>query len=196
MRRFLLLLVCGALPGLSGTVAAAPIELGVMGYGGYSVPVLQDVSGTDDITGESGSQFGLRAPVKIIPVVTLEPFFATSSYGSRTEEIPEGSGLTYSRDGWDATAFGLNVLLGNTLSPGFKVFPYAGLGTTSLERSGESLDEMTWNFGLGLGFGATSKLAVQLRGDVAMVVTDDTSRKFGSVTLGVQYKLLPWGVAP
>jgi opacity protein-like surface antigen len=172
------------------------VELGVLGYGGYTVPVLQDVTGTDEIFGEDGTQFGLRAPVKLIPVVTLEPYFATSTYGSRTEEIPEGSGLEYSRDGWDATSFGLNVLLGNTLSRGFKVFPYAGIGTTSLERSGESMDETTWNFGLGLGFSATSKLAVQLRGDMAMVVTDETSRKFGSVTLGIQYKLLPWGVTP
>ena len=123
MRRFLFVAMAGVLLGLPGIASSGPIELGIIGYGGYTVPVLQDVSGTDEILGESGTQFGLRAPVKLIPVVTLEPYFAMSSYGTRTEEIPEGSGLTYSRDGWDATAFGLNVLLGNTLSRGFSFFP-------------------------------------------------------------------------
>ena len=62
MRRLLFLFLGGALLGLPGAAAAGPIELGVIGYGGYSVRTLQDVTGTDDVLGESGTQFRLRPP--------------------------------------------------------------------------------------------------------------------------------------
>lgn len=177
---------------LSGTAEAAPVGVSVGLFGGMSIPVLQDVSASSfspsDAFGDTGSQFGIRVPVKAIPVITFEPYYAKSSYKDRTDTI---SGISYTREGFDGTAFGLNAILGRPDGGGFHFFPYVGISKTKLERTNEEINKSGYNFGLGLGISPAPKFSVQVRGDFGMVVTGDTSRKFANANVGLNYSLLP-----
>ncbi len=176
----------------TGTAQAKEIGVGVGVFGGVSWPMLQDVSvssfSPSDAFGESGSQFGIRVPVTAIPVFTLEPYYASSSYGDRSEIF---AGIPYSREGFDGTSFGVNAILGKVDDGRVNFYPYVGLGSYSLERTGEEIDGIGYNFGLGLGISVASKISLQIRGEFDMVPTGDTSRKFGNATLGLNYGLKP-----
>ena len=191
MRR-LLLLALFALPLAAGPAQAGPVGVSVGVFGGLSVPVLQDVSTSSfspsDAFGETGSQYGIRVPVHAIPVVTLEPYYAKSKYKDRDETI---GGITYTREGFDGTSYGLNAILGHPDGSGFKFFPYVGIGKTKLERTGQEINKTGYNFGLGLGMSPARRISVQVRGELAMVATGDTSRKFTNATLGLTYGLTP-----
>ena len=175
----------------SGPAQAAPVGVSVGLFGGMSIPVLQDVSTSSfspsDAFGDTGSQIGFRVPVKAIPVFTLEPYYAKSSYKDRTETI---AGLSYTREGFDGKAYGLNAILGSP-GGGFSFFPFVGISKSKLTRTGEEINKTGYNFGIGLGISPAPKFSIQVRGDVAMVVTGDTSRKFANANVGVNYSLLP-----
>ena len=163
----------------AGAANATGVGAGI--YGGYSFPVLQEDVG-------SGSMYGFRAPISLSSIVTLEPFYASSSLGDVEETF---SGISYTREGFDGTSYGANVLFGNIGGPGFHFYPYAGLGKFKLERTGTDIDEMGYNFGLGFGIGVAPKISLQVRGELEMVKIEDTSRKFGNVTGGVSYSFMP-----
>jgi opacity protein-like surface antigen len=188
----LLMLAMFALLLASGAAQAGPIGVGIGVFGGLSVPILQDVSASSfspgDAFGENGTQLGVRVPVHAIPVVTLEPYYAKASYGDRDETI---GGVTYTREGYDSKAYGVNALLGSPDGPGFHFFPFVGLGKTKLTRSGEEINKTGYNFGFGLGMSPAQKISVQIRSEFSMVVTGDTSRKFGGVNAGITYRLTP-----
>jgi hypothetical protein len=176
MKRILVLVLAGL--ALCAGPAHAEKFLGIMPYGGYSVPIIQQDTG-------SGAIYGLRAPLVVIPVLTLEPFYASSSLGDAEEEL---GGLTYTRTGFDVTAFGLSALLMSS-GEGFRFYPFAGVGSWELDRTGSDIKETGWNFGFGVGIPAGSKISVHLRGELDMIITGDTSRKFGTATLGLNYNL-------
>lgn len=163
----------------AGAAHATGVGVGV--YGGLSYPVIQD-----DV--KSGTLIGFRAPVAIVPMITVEPFYASSSLGDAEETL---GGISYTREGFDSKAYGLNVVLGNPVGMGFRFYPYAGIGKFKLERTGTDIDETGYNVGLGIGIGATPKLSLQIRGELEMVKTGDTSRKFGNATAGLTYSLMP-----
>ena len=163
----------------AGTANATGVGAGV--YGGLSFPVLQEDVG-------SGSIYGLRAPISVSSIITIEPFYASSSLGDVEETF---GGIDYTREGFDQTSYGANVLFGNIGGPGFHFYPYAGLGKFKLERAGTDIDEIGYNFGLGFGIGVAPKISLQVRGELEMVKIEDTSRKFGNVTGGVSYSFMP-----
>jgi hypothetical protein len=166
----------------AGSVHASPIGAGVGVYGGLSIPLIQDDVG-------SGSLFGIRVPVRAIPIVTIEPYYLSSSLGDAEEEI---GGTKFKREGFDHTGIGVNAILGSVGGVGAHFYPFAGIGSHKLERSGTpEIKETAYNFGLGLGIGATPKMSLQIRGELNMVVTGDTSRKFGNATVGLSYNLMP-----
>jgi hypothetical protein len=157
----------------TGLASAEGIGLGVGAYGGVSFPIIQDVTG-------GGGVFGLRAPVRVIPLITVEPFYLTSSLKDVDEEI---GGVTYTRSGFDETAFGANVLFRFG-----SFYPFAGVGSYKLERNDEDpIKETGWSFGLGLAIPAGRMFTVDLRGELDAIVTGDTSRKFGNLTAGLTY---------
>lgn len=163
----------------AGSAHATGIGVGV--YGGLSYPIIQD-----DV--KSGTLYGLRAPVSLVPMITVEPFYASSSLGDAEETL---GGIVYTREGFDQTAYGLSVMLGNPAGMGVRFYPFAGIGKYKLERTGTDIDEVGYNIGLGIGIGATPKLSLQIRGELEMVKTGDTSRKFGNATAGLTYGLMP-----
>ena len=163
----------------AGAAHATGVGVGV--YGGVSYPIIQD-----DV--KSGTLIGFRAPISLVPMITVEPFYASSSLGDAEETL---GGIEYTRDGFDSKAYGVSVMLGNPAGMGFKFYPFAGIGKYKLERTGTDIDEMGYNFGLGIGIGATPKISLQIRGELEMVKTDETSRKFGNATVGLTYGLMP-----
>jgi opacity protein-like surface antigen len=191
MKRSLTLALLGVavLSGAAHAATTKAVSVGV--FVGSSVPVLQDVStssfSTSDAFGDAGSQFGLRVSAVVIPVVTLEPYYAKSSYSDRTETF---SGIRYTREGFDGKTFGMNAILGRVMG-GVKFFPYVGISKSKLERTGQEINKTGYNFGLGLGIAPAEKFSIQVRGEFAMVATGDTSRKFANATFGLNYALLP-----
>jgi len=180
MRRIVLLALVALL--IATTAAqAGPIGLGVGAFGGLSWPILQD-----DVS--RGSVFGVRVPVKALSMLTFEGYYEKSSLGDAEEEI---GGVTYTREGFDHTGIGVNAVFGSGgLGAGF--YPYVGIGSHQLTRTGtDDIKDTAWNFGLGYGIKAGAKLSVQIRGELNMIVTGDTSRKFGNATAGLTYSLMP-----
>lgn len=175
-------LLLGTLP-----VQASALGIGVGAFAGTSIPIIQDDNG-------SGSQFGIRLPVSVVPMLTVEPYFASSSGGDKDQEL---GGVTYTRSGIDVTSFGANLLL--TFGGGFQFAPYVGVGSNKLERDGLDATETGYTFGLGLRFGLPlAKIALHARGGMNAVLEEgssETSRKWVDATLGVSYDLfsLPVG---
>jgi hypothetical protein len=158
--------------------AAGAIGVGVGAFGGMSYPVLQDNAGT-------GSQFGLRVPFTLAPLVTVEGYYASSALGDVDETI---AGQTYTRSGPDVTTYGLNGIL--NFGGAYRFYPFAGFGSSTIKQaSTEDLTETNFNFGVGFGFTLMPKLSLDLRGELNSVLTGDTSRKFGNLTVGVSYAL-------
>jgi len=169
----LLALIVGA-----GLAEASGIGVGLGAFGGVSIPVVNDLS-------KQGSTLGIRAPVKLLPMVTVEPFFASSALGDVSDDF--GTPITYTRDGGKVSAFGATALItfgGDRL----QFYPFFGLASYKLTRSGaEDIKDAGYNFGLGLGISPISKVTVHLRGELSMIATDETSQKFANVTAGVSY---------
>ena len=157
--------------------AAHAASVGIGAFGGASFPIVQS-----DVA--QGTMFGARVPVRLIPLFTVEPYYASSALGDAEEEV---LGVTYTRSGYDATAYGANVLL--TMGGPVSFYPFAGIGQTKLERPGDDLSLTTYNFGLGLGISPAPKLTIHVRGELAAAVDGETSRKFGNATLGISYAL-------
>jgi len=97
--------------------------------------------------------------------------------------------VTYKRSGPDVTTFGLNALL-NFGGP-FQFYPFVGIGSSKVEQKGTpDITETTYDFGVGLGLSPIPKLSAHVRAEFSAIVTGDTSRKFGNLTVGVTYALL------
>lgn len=159
----------------AGTAFARGIGVGA--FAGMSIPVLQD-----DV--DKGTMFGLRAPVSLAPLFTVEPYFASSALGDKTETIGV---IEYTREGFEETAFGVNAML--TLGGPVSFYPFVGLGQTSLKRTGFDDSFTTYNMGLGVGISPAPKISVHIRGELQAVVDGDVSRKFANVTVGASYAL-------
>ncbi|HYM80211.1 MAG TPA: outer membrane beta-barrel protein [Candidatus Limnocylindria bacterium] len=162
-----------------GSTTATAASIGIGAFGGASIPIVNDLS-------SNGSQFGVRVPVNLVPLLTVEPFFATSSLGNVEETFGP---TTFERDGGKNTGFGANVLF--TFGTGVQFFPFAGIGSYKIERDGsEDITDIGYNFGLGIGFSPIPKIGVNARGEFNMVTTDETSQKFANITLGASYSLV------
>jgi len=182
MKRACCVIALLALALTAGVAGAASIGVGA--FGGVSVPVVQDDNG-------QGSLFGVRVPVSVVPLITVEPYFAKGSGGDKDQ-----GGFT--RSGIDLTAFGANVML--TFGGALKLYPYAGIGSHKLERTGLDATTTGYNFGLGLGFSPPiAKLAVHVRGELNSVLEEndsDSARKWANVTVGVAYNLFDFPPVP
>lgn len=139
---------------LGASIACAG-SIGLGAFAGLSKPVLQD-----DV--DQGTLLGLRAPVSLVPLVTVEPYYASSNLGDKTTTV---ANLSYTRAGFEEKAFGANVLL--TMGGPVQFYPYVGLGSTSLKRPGFDSSFKTYNFGLGLGISPMPKLTIHIRGEPA-----------------------------
>lgn len=161
---------------LAGSTAQAG-SIGVGAFGGVSVPIVQS-----DVA--QGSMFGVRVPVKLVPLLAVEPYYASSALGDAEEDV---AGITYTREGFDSKAYGANVML--TMGGPLQFYPFVGIGQTKLKRTGTDESLTTYNFGLGLGITPAPKFTIHIRGELAAAVDGETSRKFGNATVGLSYSL-------
>ncbi len=161
---------------LAGSSAQAG-SIGVGAFGGVSVPVVQS-----DV--EQGPIFGVRVPIKLVPLLAIEPYYASSNLGDAQEDV---LGVTYTRQGFESKAYGANVML--TMGGPLQFYPFAGIGQTKLTRPGNELSLTTYNFGMGLGISPAPKISLHIRGELAAAVDGETSRKFANATVGLSYAL-------
>lgn len=171
-----LLSALAAIALLASGARAASIGVGV--FGGTSVPVLQDDQ-------DNGTLFGVRVPVKLVPLVTVEPFFSSSAMGDKTLDI--GPGVSVTREGSDVTSFGLDAML--TMGGPVRFYPFVGVGSAKFKRTGQDESFTSYHMGLGLGMSPVPKLSVDLRGELQAAVDGDVSRKMLNITLGASYSL-------
>jgi len=158
--------------------AAGAMSIGVGAFGGMSIPVLQDDNGP-------GTVLCLRVPVALIPLVTVEPYYTKTSGGDADQEVAGG---TTPRSGVDLDGFGANVLL--TFGTGLKLYPFAGIGSSTLQREDmEDVTNTTYTFGLGLGFSPMPKLSIHVRGELAAMGDGETTREWANATVGVSYNI-------
>lgn len=176
MRR-IMALTFAALVLAGGTAHAASIGVGA--FGGMSFPILQDDA-------DNGSLFGVRFPVHVVPLFAVEPYWASSSLGDKTVDL--GGGLTVTRQGFDVKAYGVNAML--TTGGPVQFYPFVGIGSSKLSRTGSDQTLTTYDFGVGLGLSPIPKLSVQVRGELDAAVDNGASRKFANVTVGASYALI------
>jgi hypothetical protein len=117
--------------------AARAVTIGLGAFGGMNGTILQDDNG-------NGSTFGVRVPVNFVPMLTVEPFFAKTSGGDKTQTAGPLS-VTY--PGIDVTSYGANVLF--TFGAGFQMYPFAGVSTNTLKRPGLNGTGTGYDFEIG-----------------------------------------------
>ncbi len=165
-----LLLISMALP-------AGAIKLGVGLSGGVNMPVLQEDQG-------SGTVFGLKGKLNILPGVSVEPNINFAAFGeSKQEEFGN-------RPGSKITSFGVDAILGSGL-PGVGVKMYGILGGGIYKTTREFDDSATkigWATGLGLEVGITKKIGIDVRGKLNVISSEGgATRKSAALTGGVNY---------
>ena len=169
---------CVALALAAPAARAGVISVGGSVFGGMSFPVLQDDQG-------QGSVFGARIPVRLAALFALEPFYSTSALGDKTIETSPGFSVT--REGSDVTTYGVNALF--PFGTKTMLYPFVGIGSAHFARDGEDETFPSYDIGLGLGFTLIPKLALDLRGELQVASSGDTSRKMANVTLGATYSI-------
>ena len=161
-------------------VPARAVDIGVTVFGGSSIPVVQE-----DV--KSGTTFGARVPVALLPMITLEPYYASTALGDVTKTFGD---LPYTRSGLDGKSYGVNLILGSPVgSAGFKFFPFGGIGSAKLTRPGTEIKETMFDFGLGIGIAPTHAFSIIARGTLNMVKSGDTTRKTADATVGLSYNI-------
>ena len=161
-----------------GLAAGSARAAGIGGslYGGMAFPILQDDQGT-------GSIYGVRVPVKLVPLFTVEPFYSSSDLGDKTLDIAPGFSVT--RDGSAVKTYGVNALL--TMSGPISFYPFLGFGSANFKREGQDETMTSYDFGLGVGFAPIPKFSIDVRGELQAAVADGASRKMFNATLGASY---------
>lgn len=174
MKRFLLMaIVATAL--LSGVARAASIGGGF--FAGVAVPVVQEDQ-------DRGSVWGLRVPVKLVPLIAVEPYFSMATLGDKSVTV---GGFSTTREGSEVSGFGLNAML--TMGGPVRFYPFAGIGTAKYKRAGQDESFTAYNLGLGFGLGVIPKLDLDLRGELQAATNEGTSRKVVNITLGASYSI-------
>lgn len=165
----LALLLCSA-------VAAQTPRLGAGVFGGLNIPIAQDDQA-------SGSVFGIRGRIQLLPILVAEPNFLISNWGA-----PDAiDGVDLGIDGSKITGFGLDVTLGGGMvGVGFKPFLIAGLGSFKVENDETGYDESNFGFkgGLGFGIGLTPRFGFDVRATALIIPQEDGGSKKGALIVG------------
>jgi hypothetical protein len=158
-------------------VDAQAVRFSAGAYGGLNFPVAMDEA-------TSGSMFGIKGRVVVLPMIGVEPYFNVSNYGNVETEVFDE---VMEREGGDITSFGLNLALGMIQGrDGLGVYGILGLESAKYARSGlDDITEASYTGGLGLEFGFREMVTVDFRGKVQIMPVEDGTYKNGSVSVGV-----------
>ncbi|MEY4374316.1 MAG: hypothetical protein RL760_482 [Candidatus Eisenbacteria bacterium] len=160
---------------VAGAAHASSIGLGV--FGGLSVPVVQPDQ-------SNGSTFGVRVPIHVVPMIAVEPFYASTSLGDKT--IGTGP-VSFTQGGADVTTYGVNAML--SMGGPIRFYPFAGLGSAKYKLAGNSTNVTSYQAGFGLGVTPFPKVSVDLRGELQYAGKSGFVRRNAGITLGASYAL-------
>jgi hypothetical protein len=191
--RLATLLVLSALA-CTASLAQAESVTGIGMFAGVGIPGGDMLDATQE--SKSGPHFGARIPFALGSMFSLEPFF------DRTEGCHD---VAYSSsnpaefdvlDGYDVTAFGLNVGIGRLVNnKGFNIAPYGGVAVHKMRREhGPSDDPFGWRAGLALGLASSSVAHWSLRGEynkMSKILNEPDGRRYINVSLGVTCVVSP-----
>lgn len=173
--------------GLIGVaLAAAPagaVNLGLGVAGGASFALAQSDNG-------NGGQLGLRLPINVVPLLTIEPFLTSTDCGGVEASF---SGKTYDRRGFDITSYGAVVALGGVgMGARFPLYPFLGVGSYHLGREGTPRqDEIGYLAGIGYAHALPVNFALNVRADFNWISSGESARRFFEVSLGVTVRFHP-----
>ena len=175
---FSLLLMAGVASEALGT------KIGIGGFAGMNIPIVQEDAGT-------GSLFGLKARMSLIPHLGAEVYFTKLNQGDASVEV---HGKEMGRgDGGSFNSFGLNLVLGSmSTDVGAHFHIVGGIGSYSMSKEGV-LDESRFGFNFGpeveIGLG---KVSIEI-GSKAHIISLDGggSRKSVGISGGLNYYFGP-----
>jgi len=165
---------------VSQTNAVTP-QVGAGVFGGMNMPILQDDQG-------NGTVFGIKAKVKIIPVILFEPniTFGKWGEGDPIEGVILGSGSKI-------TSFGVDAILGgNPGMAGVKPYFLVGAGIYSVKNDDTGYDQSKFGYsaGLGIGIGVGPKMDIDIGGKMIFAPQDGGAKKAIFITGGLTYYFL------
>ncbi|SYZ72819.1 exported hypothetical protein [Candidatus Zixiibacteriota bacterium] len=174
MRKTFMLVVLMAL----GVSSASAARLGLGAYGGMNIPIVQEDQ-------SSGTTFGLKAKLGLLPGIALEPNINFAKFGDATFEFG-------TRTGSKVNSYGVDACLGSGLGTiGFKMYGLLGFGYYTVTRDyDEDIKKIGWTTGLGFEIGFTESFGVEIRGKLNVIDSGGGgSKKAAAVTGGLNYYL-------
>ncbi|UCD17447.1 MAG: outer membrane beta-barrel protein [Candidatus Zixiibacteriota bacterium] len=166
----MLLVIWGGSSGL-----AAPLAVG--GFGGFNIPIVQDDQ-------SSGTIFGLKGKIELARWITAEPVISFAKYGDA--EFPFGT-----REGSKVNTYGIDLLFGGGFggTVGLKMYGVVAIGLYSTSRDyDDDLTKTGWSTGLGLEYGFSPKIGLDLRGKVHFTNAEGGgTKKAATITGGLNY---------
>lgn len=161
---------------LCSTLLAQAPQIGIGAFGGLNIPIAQDDQG-------SGSVFGIRGRIQVLPLLVAEPNFLVSNWGA-----PDAiDGVDLGIDGSKVTGFGLDVTVGGGMvGVGFKPFAVVGIGSFKVENEETGYDESNFGFkgGIGFGIGLTPRFGLDVRATALIIPQEDGGSKKGALIIG------------
>jgi len=175
-----------AVTALAMFLAAAPaaaFQVGVGVAGGACFPLGQ----SDNTT---GGQYGLRLPVNVVPLLTVEPFLTSTGLGPVDATFGDQQ---YDRNGFDIVSYGAVLALGGVgIGPRYPLYPFMSVGGYHLGREGSSDDiHIGYSVGAGYAHRLGSHFAANVRSDYHWVDVGSSFRRFFEIGAGVTLRFYP-----
>jgi opacity protein-like surface antigen len=156
-------------------------KLGVGGYGGMNIPIVQDDQG-------NGTAFGILARVSVLPFLIAEPNVMFGKWG----DPGKIEGVDLGLEGSKIKSYGIDALLGAYPGRlGIKPYFVAGVASYKIENDDTHYEEtkLGWSAGLGIGFGVAPSFDLDLRGKLLVAPQEEGSKKALTITGGLVYYL-------
>ena len=155
-------------------------KLGAGAFAGLSIPVLQDDQG-------QGMEYGFKGRLRVGSFLVLEPYVAFTQWGEPDPVDDVELGI----DGSKVTSFGIEASLGNLPGTvGIAPFFTVGGGSYKVENedTGYESSKLGFSVGLGLGYGMSSSLSLDVRGKAIVVPQEEGgSKKAVGASLGLNF---------
>jgi long-subunit fatty acid transport protein len=160
-------------------VSPAAAGFGVGGFGGISIPIIQEDQ-------SSGTTFGIKGKFKMIPGVALEPNISFGKYGDA--EFAFGT-----RPGSKVTSYGVDCILGGGFGekPGVRMYGIIGAAAYATSRDyDDDATKLGWSTGLGFEINLSTRVGLDLRGQVHVISSEGGgSKKSATITGGLNFYL-------
>jgi hypothetical protein len=158
-------------------------KFGIGVFGGSNIPIAQEDQA-------SGSAFGVKARIKLLPFLVVEPNFTSAKWGD-PDPI---DGFDLGIEGSKVTSYGVDANLGGLPgSVGFKPFALVGAAVYSIKNDDTGYDEskMGVAFGLGFAIGLSPKFDLDVRGKAIVAPQEEGSKKAVLILGGITYNIGP-----